>query len=101
MPIHLINIDRPNGYISDETVLNVITSMESDVNWWHWMSGCWIVKTDFNANEIFERLKPVLSKTDWVLVIEINNDYQGYLPEHAWKWLRSAFTKEALENNGT
>ena len=63
--------------------------------WWHYLGSTWLVDTSMNAKGIWNRLAPHVDKNDYVLVIGITRDYEGWLPKEAWEWLNSRATKLA------
>lgn len=56
--------------------------------WWHHLDSTWIISTNQTPEQWQERLKKHMDDNDNLLVIEVCNNYQGWLPEKAWKWLR-------------
>ena len=57
--------------------------------WWHYLDSTWIVVSALTPSQAFERLKPVLDKSDSVLIVNVTGDsYSGWLPQDAWDWLR-------------
>lgn len=67
------------------TFFDAINSNSS--NWWHFLDHTWIVRTDKTADAFAKALYPTIVKNDLLLVIKISKEYQGWLPEEAWKWL--------------
>lgn len=60
--------------------------------WWHYIDSTWILKnTSYtNAQQIYTRLAPFLSKNDFILVVEIVPGTSfGWLPKAAWDWINS------------
>lgn len=55
--------------------------------WWHHLDSTWIISTNLSPNEWQKRLMKHIDKNDNLLVIEVCKNYQGWLPEKAWKWL--------------
>ncbi len=56
--------------------------------WWHYLDSTWIIETQISADSWQKRLqKHVIDDNDYLLVIQVCNNYQGWLPEKAWKWL--------------
>ena len=55
--------------------------------WWHFLESTWLIKTEEDANSIFEKLKPHIDQDDSLLIIMVHNDYQGQLPKKAWDWI--------------
>ena len=67
--------------------------------WWHFLSGTWLIATDLTASEIFARLRPTLDRNASVLVAELGQDYNGWLPKPAWEWL--AAQREQFATTGS
>jgi hypothetical protein len=57
--------------------------------WWHFMEHTWIVSTNHSADEYAKLLYPHMLRTDHLLVIKLQKDYQGWLPPEAWEWLNA------------
>ena len=58
--------------------------------WWHHLDSVWIVKSTETAEAVGDKLGDLVSKMDpspTLLVIEITNHYEGWLPEQAWEWM--------------
>lgn len=60
--------------------------------WWHYLGSTWLVDTSLNAKGIWARLAPHVDKNDFVLVIAVTRDNEGWLPRAAWEWIN---TREA------
>ena len=61
------------------------------VDWWHYLTSCYIVKTSFNYEQLSDHCISCLKKfrhdeTHIVLSVSMNSN-QGWLPEDAWKWI--------------
>ena len=84
--IYLITYDK-NLFKSYQPLQQAIMSISEE--WWHHLQNTWLIKTELNANQIFDRLKRTVSVNDRLLIIQIapNVDYQGYLPQDAWDWI--------------
>lgn len=57
--------------------------------WWHFLGSTWLLDTNLDAKAIWNRLAPHVDKNDFVLVIGLTRDYQGWLPQAAWDWINS------------
>ena len=58
--------------------------------WWHFMET-WIVTTNLSADQFAKLLYPHMLNTDHLLVVKIQKEYQGWLPEAAWEWLNTKY----------
>jgi len=56
--------------------------------WWHYLGSTWIIQTDENATQVYNRLCHHILTSDRLLVIELAQDRQGWLPKDAWDWIR-------------
>lgn len=57
-------------------------------SWWHYLDSFWLVDTSQRAQDISEMIKSKTDATDHWLVIRVDRDYQGWLPEKAWQWIQ-------------
>ena len=54
--------------------------------WWHYLDNVWIVATSDNVDTFAKKLYPHMTQSDYLLVIRLAKEYQGWLPEDAWEW---------------
>jgi hypothetical protein len=60
----------------------------ASVDWMRYSLSTWIVYTPRDAQQLFEKLRPLVSLSDSILVTRIvPGDRAGYLPKWAWDWL--------------
>ncbi|ADY20325.1 hypothetical protein P4U05_17105 [Bacillus paranthracis] len=64
-------------------------SLKSYEHYWHYLDSTWIIKTDETTQQIFEKIKVNLDDDDTLLIIEIKNNKQGWLPQSAWDYLNN------------
>ncbi len=55
--------------------------------WWHYIDDTWIVETNLSAEEFAHKLYPHFTRLDYLLVVKITREHQGWLPKDAWDWL--------------
>lgn len=57
--------------------------------WQHPLESTWFIKTEImKANDIFNKIKPLIDENDLLLIIKVDkNDKQGWLASSFWKWL--------------
>lgn len=55
--------------------------------WWHYLESTWIISTHYGPNDLASRLRQHLDDNDYLLIIEVCKNYQGWLPDDAWEWL--------------
>ncbi|GAA4168017.1 SinR family protein [Sphingobacterium ginsenosidimutans] len=56
--------------------------------YWHYLDSTWLIYTSESANELYDRIGGHIDRNDLALVIEVRRNYQGWLPEKAWEWIR-------------
>lgn len=56
--------------------------------WWRYLESTWIIKTTESHDKIFEKLRPHIDEDDNLLIIEAGKNYQGWLPQKAWDWIK-------------
>ncbi len=58
-------------------------------NYIHVMDSVWFIKTDFNANQIYDKLKPEIDSNDNLFICDITCEHSGWLSKSVWNWLNS------------
>jgi len=62
--------------------------IESYGTWMHYIDKVWIIETTDDANKISNDLLPFIDQqSDYILIIKLAQDYQGWFPEGAWNWM--------------
>ena len=67
---------------------SVFEEIKQSTNWWHYLDSTWLVYTAENAQTIFNRISKHVDRNDRILIIRVTPDYQGWLTEEAWQWIR-------------
>jgi hypothetical protein len=67
----------------------VIQAIKDSSDAWctYWKSS-YLIKSDLTPNQIQEKIKPNLDSNDRLLIIEVKNNYQGWLSEEQWEWIK-------------
>ena len=55
--------------------------------WWHYLDSTWLVISNETPDQIWKRLEDSVDKNDYLLIIEVRDNVQGWLPEDAWSWI--------------
>jgi hypothetical protein len=66
----------------------LIEAIKANYTWWHFIESSWLIHTSDSASSIYAKIKQSFDGNDRVLIIQVTNDYQGWLPEDAWKWIK-------------
>ena len=71
---------------------------ESYPEFQHFQEEAWLVKTDDTAKEIIAKIKPFLKRGDTIFVVEITDNYEGFIAKSVWKWLKleNGYNKEKI-----
>lgn len=64
-------------------------AIKKSPRWWHYLESTWIVQTTETPNQIWDRLSSHIDAGDFLLIIEVRNNAQGWLPKEAWDWINS------------
>lgn len=64
------------------------TALKSSGKWWHFLESSWLICTSETSVLLNNRLMPFITATDRLLIIEVRNDCQGWLPKEAWDWIK-------------
>ena len=46
-----------------------------------------MIVTSETPDQIWNRLEPHIDKNDYLLIIEVRDNVQGWLPKDAWGWI--------------
>jgi hypothetical protein len=90
--IYAINYDLKRPGQNYEGLYEAIKSCGS---WWHFLGSTWLVDSSLDANGVWARLAPHVDTGDFVLVIGVTREYQGWLPQKAWEWINARQVKMA------
>ena len=91
---------RPFRGRSVQSVVSVTEDIEDEIvefgSWWHYFRNVWIVDTEMTVDQMTKAILKHLDDKDDLLIIGIQDPYQGWLPEDAWKWLDEAAAARKL-----
>ena len=62
-------------------------AIKSAGTWWHHLENVWIIQTDKSAEDWAKKLYKHITKSDHLLVVRVDREMHGWLPERAWEWL--------------
>lgn len=86
MAAYMITYDlNSKGQKYDE----VIKAIKNSALYWctYWKSS-FLIKSNLTPNEISDNITPYLDSNDSLIIIEVKNNYQGWLNEAQWKFIR-------------
>jgi hypothetical protein len=85
MSVFCVSYDL-KGINRDYTPL--IRALQSKGKWWHFLESTWLISTDETAVDVWNRIYSTIDKKDVLLIIEVRNNVNGWLPKEAWDWIR-------------
>lgn len=59
-------------------------------NPWHYLDSTWLIETKYSATQVYNQLAKEVDKDDYLFVVKVSQDYQGWLVQAAWDWLNKA-----------
>ena len=69
--------------------IGLMEQLQASQRWWHYLTSTWLISTNENASQLYNRLAPHLDQGDGILIIEAGNHAQGWLPKEAWDWIHN------------
>ncbi len=85
--VYLISYDL-NKSGQDYNSLYQAIKDSSSGQWWHYLDSTWIIKSYLSVQQVSDNIKSKMDGNDSLFVIEVKNNYSGWLPKDAWKYLR-------------
>ena len=61
---------------------------ESALAYCHYWDSTWLIKSNLSVQAITDKITPHLDKDDRLIAIEVKNNYQGWMSEEQWKFIR-------------
>ena len=85
--VYLVTYDLNKTGQDYDSVYKAIKDASTGV-WWHFLESTWIIKTHLTIQQVTDKVKSKMDDNDSLLVIEVKNNYSGWLPKDAWEYLR-------------
>lgn len=69
---------------------NLYDEIKNFGTWWHYLDSTWLIDTSLSSSQMQKKLKQhmVIDKNDYLFIVKITKDYQGWLPQKAWDWIK-------------
>ena len=88
--VYLITYDLNNEAKNYESVIKAIKDSSDGTFCSFWRSS-WLIKSDsFTANEVFQRIKPHMDPDDRCLVIQVEDNKDGWLAADEWEFINDS-----------
>lgn len=85
--VYMITYDLNSAGQKYEEVIQAIKDSSTGV-WCTFWKSSYLIKSNLTSNQIIDNIKPHLDGNDRLLAIEVKNNYQGWLSEEQWKYIR-------------
>lgn len=84
MTVFMVNYDlmAPGQRYND-----LIEEIEKSPGWCKLLLSCYLVSTSETATQLRDRLRTRIDANDLILVMEVRNNAQGWLPQAKWDWI--------------
>ena len=73
---------------TDETCVVKAIQTVGD-KWWHFLPTVWLVNTEKSESEAARIIYPFMTKTDRLLIIEMQGRGAGWMQPEAWEWINN------------
>lgn len=82
----MITYDLNKAGQNYEKVIQAIKNASTGV-WCTFWKSSYLIKTNLTPQQITDKIKPHLDSNDTLLVIEVKQNYQGWLEKDDWKYI--------------
>lgn len=86
MAAYMITYDLNSPGQNYDDVIKTIK--DSSLAWCSYWESSYLIKTNLTPDSIMTNIKPYLDNGDKFIVIEVKNNYSGWLTEKQWKFIR-------------
>lgn len=88
--VYMITYDLNKEGQNYEKVIQAIKDASTGVWCTYWKSS-YLIKSNYtSANEVSNLITPHLDKNDRLFVVEVKNNYQGWLSEEEWDYINNS-----------
>lgn len=56
--------------------------------WCNYWKSAFLITSALTTSQMIEKLKPYLDKNDRLIIIEVVNNYSGWLEQEQWDWIK-------------
>lgn len=86
MAAYMITYDLNSEGQNYEKVIKAIK--DASTYWCTYWKSSYLIKSNLTPDEIQDNISPYLDGNDTLLVIEVKNNYQGWLSKKNWEFIR-------------
>lgn len=87
MAVYMITYDLNSEGQNYEKVIQAIKDASTGV-WCSYWESSYLIKSNLTVQQVSDKITPHLDSNDRLLTIEVKQNYQGWLAEKQWKYIR-------------
>lgn len=66
---------------------SLVAALKSAGKWWHFLESTWLIGTEETPEQLWKRIHTTIEKRDFLIIIEVRKNANGWLPKEAWDWI--------------
>ncbi len=87
MAAYMITYDLNSSGQKYDKVIQAIKDSSTGA-WCSYWKSSYLIKSSLTPNQISDNIKPHLDSNDHLIIIEVKNNYQGWLSDKQWKYIK-------------
>lgn len=88
MPAYMTTYDLNSTGQKYDEVIKAIKNSSSFDRWCTFWKSSYLIKSSLTPDQIINNIKPHLDGNDRLIVVEVKDNYQGWLADEEWKYIR-------------
>lgn len=89
MAVYLIAFKLTREGADPRPVVEGLKKM-GDGGWMYYIPNTIFIHSDESANKLAEKAYKLITQGDYLIVVKVANEHQGWMPQEAWKWLNES-----------
>ena len=65
-----------------------LRELQQSSSWAHYITNTWLISTPETIEQLNTRLRKYLIDQDLLLIMKVEGEYAGWMPEEAWDWIQ-------------
>lgn len=87
MAVYMVTYDLNNPGQRYDDVIQAIKEASTGV-WCTYRESSYLIQSNLSVQQVFDRIAPHLDSNDKLLIIEVKENYQGWLENNQWEYIR-------------
>lgn len=94
----LMLVFESKGSVNESNIMAILNHHRID--YWHHIKNTFLVDTHHSPRSFTGLFEPIFQNSETrFFVVEITNEYWGYLPLDAWAWINKSFGRHKVRND--